>query len=66
MAKAFGKNAPKYGAQCKSFSLKYVVKFQQKCRLNRTACLLNAGAFVQSKNWLVKLTLEMLRFEQNL
>jgi hypothetical protein len=28
---AFGKNAPKYGAMHKRFSLKYTVNFQQKC-----------------------------------
>ncbi len=36
MATPFGKNIPKYGAQHKHCSLKYVVKFQQKCPWNRT------------------------------
>ncbi len=31
MAASFGKNEQKYGTHCKSWSLKYAVKFQQKC-----------------------------------
>jgi hypothetical protein len=38
-ATAFGKKAPKYGAQNKSFTLKYAVKFQQVCWQNKTASL---------------------------
>jgi hypothetical protein len=37
MATAFGKNVPKYGARCKSCSLKHPLKFQKKCCRNRTA-----------------------------
>jgi hypothetical protein len=35
MATAFGKNAPKYGTQCKSSSLKICTKFSAKMLLEQ-------------------------------
>jgi hypothetical protein len=43
MATASGKNAPKYGARCKSCSLKYAIKFKQKYWQNTTASF---GSFI--------------------
>ncbi len=37
MARMFGKNPQKCGAQCERCSLKFAVKFKQKCWWNRTA-----------------------------
>ncbi len=56
-ATALNKNEPKYETRCKSCSLKYPVKFWQKCCWNRTASFAlqcYAGTFAHCTNWSVK------------
>jgi hypothetical protein len=59
MGTAFGKNAPKYGVQHKSCSLKCASKCKWKCNQNQRASFepfTFSSNFVHYTNWLVKLT----------
>jgi hypothetical protein len=56
MASVFAENAPKYGAWCKSCSLKHFSTNVGKIKQHLMHHLLYIGTFAHCLNWSVKLT----------